>query len=246
MAEELPRFYEGLYVDDSEEHVKARNLGYSEKHIRKIIRRLRPEGGRLLDLGCGFGKFLKIMEDQPWELTGVEISETAASYTRNLVPKTTVHEGMLTEVDLPPASQDCIVMLGVLEHLKDPRTSLKHISKWLTPGGILIVQVPYMASYIRLKHWFPFIPIAFEAPRHLFDFSPTTLTRYFHLAGYEDVSVDIARPYACPSWFGLALICCVKFASIALYSLSFRHFVFPYCGAIVVSGIKKETIVNGR
>lgn len=132
-------------------------------------------------------------------------------------------------------------MVAVLEHMKSPKDTIERIASWLKPGGLLVVQVPYIAPYIRLKRWVPTLPIFFEAPRHLFDFSPSILQRYFDVSGFGDVQVEISRPYSSPTRLGANLIWAVKAAGLLLYAATLRTYIFPFAGALVAHGLKKRT-----
>jgi len=237
-ADELPAFYAGMYADRESETVAARSLGHVERHLRSIINGRRPEGGRLLDIGCGYGRFLESLADLPWELTGTEISETAMAHVGEAVPSATVHRGLIEDVDFEEHSFDAITMVAVLEHVKDPKATIARITRWLAPGGVLLVQVPYIAPFIRAKRLLPFLPIHFEAPRHLYDFSPRTLPRYFEEAGLRDVKKDIARPFSSVGPAGELLIWAVKAPGIVLHTLTAGRYVYPFSSAIVVHGIK--------
>jgi SAM-dependent methyltransferase len=238
VRDELARFYEAMYGDEtgSESLVAP---GFVEAHLRAIVQDHRPRGGRLLEIGCGRGRFLERMAQLPWELHGIELSPTAAQEARRRVPSATVECRGLDDATFPSETFDCIVMIAVLEHVKDPAAVLQRVVTWLAPGGLLIVQVPYVAPYFRLKRWFPWLPIFFEAPRHLFDFSPVTLSRYFEKAGFKAVRFEIARPYSSPTRIGLALIWGVKLFALAVYHLSGQRCIFPFSAAIVALGVKE-------
>jgi len=133
---------------------------------------------------------------------------------------------------------DCITMIAVFEHVKDPRLNLETVTHWLKPGGLLIIQVPYVQNFIRAKKVMPWLPVYFEAPRHLFDYSPKTLPRYFKNAGLEDVKVEISRPYSSAGAAGTALIWGVKLVGFLLYGLTVGRYVYPFAGGITVHGFK--------
>ncbi len=238
LGEDLPAFYAGMYADREAETVAARSLGHVERHLRSIIERRRPDGGRLLDIGCGYGRFLSGFVGRPWTLTGTEISETAIAHVGETVPDATVHHGLIEDVDFADASFDAITLIAVLEHVKDPKATIARVSRWLAPGGVLLVQVPYIAPFIRVKRYVPALPIYFEAPRHLYDFSPRTLPRYFEEAGFGDIRKDIGRPYSSVGALGELLIWGVKAPGLVLHALTGGRYVYPFASAIVVHGTK--------
>lgn len=238
VQDEIPKFYEAMYPTDSTEDAVAWSHQYVERHLRGLITQRRPQGGRLLDIGCGRGRFLKAMEGLPWKLSGLETSSNAVSRTRSLVPRAAIHQTDIEHAEIPPGSLDCIVMIAVLEHVKDPRAILARVAGWLAPGGLLVIQVPYVTPYLRVKRWLPWLPVFFEAPRHLFDFSPKTLPRYLRERTFTEIAVEIARPYPGPSRLGTCMIWGVKLPGLALYYLSGRRYVYPFASAFVVSATK--------
>jgi 2-polyprenyl-3-methyl-5-hydroxy-6-metoxy-1,4-benzoquinol methylase len=238
-ADEILGFYDNMYLDDSPEEVAARGLGYTEKQLRRIVRKRKPDGGKLLDIGCGFGAVLAEMAKfSKWTLEGVEIGDNAINYVRKRVPSAKIHEGTVDDVDFDPGTFDCIMMITVLEHVKNPTAVLERITKWLAPGGLLVIQTPHVEPFIKLKQYFPQVPIYFEAPRHLFDFSPRTLAMYFERSGCEDMKIDIAVPYACGSFVSEVIIWSIKSVGYVLHRLTFGRYILPYSGGLVAHGIK--------
>jgi hypothetical protein len=103
---------------------------------------------------------------------------------------------------------------------------------------LLLIQVPYIGPYLKLKRYLPWLPIHFEAPRHLYDFSPRVLAEYFCRSGLLGLRAEIARPYASPTRFGAALIWCVKGSGLFLYYLTGGRYIHPFCSAIALHGVK--------
>lgn len=240
-AEEIPALYEGMYRDDSPEEVAARGLGYTEKQLAGIIRKRLPLGGSLLDIGCGFGAVLEHMARYPeWSLQGIEIDPRAAQYAQQRVPSASILAGSVDSLDFAPESLECILLVTVLEHVKHPRAMLARVMTWLKPGGVLLVQTPHVEPFIRLKRWVPKVPIYFEAPRHLFDFSPNSLRMYMEDAGCHDTQLDIAVPYACGSRLSEAMIWAVKLTGVALQGASLGRYIWPYSGGLIAHGIKAD------
>jgi 2-polyprenyl-3-methyl-5-hydroxy-6-metoxy-1,4-benzoquinol methylase len=239
IEDELPRFYDEFYADMSKRDIEARSLGLTEAHLRKIVMERCPDGGRYLEVGCGPGRLMRTIADLPWEFEAFELNEKAAEYARRDVPQAAIHNTSITEIDFEPESRDLVTIIGVLEHMKDPMATLTKMTKWLAPGGVILIQVPYIQHVMRIKKWFaPWAPVHFEAPRHLFDFSPKTLAHYLRKLGYTDIHVEVARPCMSRGPIGTAMIWALKAAGIALYRLSGRRYVYPLACAIVVHARK--------
>ncbi|HEX8906683.1 MAG TPA: class I SAM-dependent methyltransferase, partial [Longimicrobiaceae bacterium] len=108
------------------------------------------EGGRLLDIGGGWGAMTEHAGKRGIRVTSLTISRESESFLRALIER----EKLPCEVKLEhffehrPAEQyDGIVNLGVTEHLPDYRATLKHYLALLKPGGKIYLD----ASSTRKK-----------------------------------------------------------------------------------------------
>jgi SAM-dependent methyltransferase len=95
----------------------------------------------------------------------------------------TVHVGALEELRFAPASFRVVVIRHVLEHLRDPAATLREIHRLLHPEGILVVEVPNLASWqarFAGARWFHL-----DVPRHLFHFTDATLAMLLDRTGFS-------------------------------------------------------------
>lgn len=147
--------------------------------VRRIVRRA-GRGGRALDVGCGDGKLLTALIAQGYEGTGTElnprIGETA--------PKgATIVVGTLEDAHLPAHSQRVVVMRHVLEHVRDPRGTVRELRRVIADDGCLVIGVPNLASWqarVARERWFHL-----DLPRHLFHFTPASLTMLLESEGFR-------------------------------------------------------------
>ena len=121
--ESLHQFYQ-QYLPEEEASIES-----WEKMMKPVFHRatdlLRQyrRNGRLLDVGTGFGFFMDEMKKNGWEVTGVEISEKAIGYARNVLGLT-IHPGPLEKANFPDQHFDVVTGFYVIEHLPDPMTFL--------------------------------------------------------------------------------------------------------------------------
>jgi SAM-dependent methyltransferase len=159
-------------------HLAPERLGWRDR-IEKVLRRARVEvqfppflgRGRLLDVGCATGRFLRLMAALGWETAGIEIDAAAADKARAVTPRVVV--GDPAEVEFPPGSFDVVTAFHVLEHLPDPLRALANMLRWAGPDGLVVVEVPNVAGWggrLFGRHW-----AGLELPRHLIQFAPATM-----------------------------------------------------------------------
>ena len=143
--------------------------------------------GALLDVGCGDGGFLRLLDKKmPPEsiLTGIDLRVPATGETAG--SRLNLIEGEFEKVEFP-VKYDIVVMFHVLEHLANPLTSLKKISEHLKPGGLLFGEVPNWDSLWRRlfpRHW-----QGLQIPRHQTLFDPLSLRKVLGLAGYDLIDI---------------------------------------------------------
>lgn len=111
---------------------------------QRAIRRRLPAGNelRILELGCGYrATQLMALRDRMKEGTGIDFS--IAPELRS-VPGMVFHEGPIEETlpKIGTGAYDVVLLISVLEHLRDPLAALEAAQKLLRPGGVLVVNVP--------------------------------------------------------------------------------------------------------
>ncbi len=136
--------------------------------------------GRLLDVGCGNGRFLSNMRSLSWDVIGVEPDPIAANIAREYFKLTVIPSG-IEEADLPVNSFQAVTLRHVIEHVHDPIGLLRKCYRLLAPGGKLVILTPNVKSLGHLifgPNWSELDP-----PRHLYLFSPKTLFDIARQAG---------------------------------------------------------------
>ena len=148
-------------------------------------------GERVLDLGCGAGRFVAALREAGADPVGVELAEAALERARANVPGADLR---LVEADgslpLEHASVDLVWCSEVLEHIADTEHALLEVRRVLRPGGRVLITVPFhgraKAALIALlrfdRHFDP-------TGQHLRFYTRPSLARTLDRAGFEDVDV---------------------------------------------------------
>jgi 2-polyprenyl-3-methyl-5-hydroxy-6-metoxy-1,4-benzoquinol methylase len=184
-AETIYLCYPDAYYDTHVSHVKDVQHGLIQVELRRIrdIQRFVTRG-RILDIGCGNGRFLSVAKEAGWNTLGIEISADMAEIARRDYGLEVIEGGFL-DLELPAECFDVVTMWGVLEHLHHPKGALNKVYKLLRPGGLFVVLTPNVDStQFRLfgPNW-----SLLDVPRHLYQFSRTTLRRIVEDAGFKQV-----------------------------------------------------------
>ena len=103
------------------------------------IEKIKPEKGRVLDVGCGRGEFLHAAGKKDWNVVGTEISKTFADYAKNKFGLN-VLTGDLRDIDLHFESFDVICLISVIQYLQNPMETLKKSNLLLKKDGIIFIE----------------------------------------------------------------------------------------------------------
>lgn len=176
---------------------RGRPVGISGRiRARGAARQLRRLGAKfsgekqLLDVGSGLGAFLRGMRD----LTGVRVRGVDSTpETRRFaaeVHNLDVDVGELEAQQYADASFDFVSAWHLIEHVRDPATTLAEIHRITKPGGWVIIETPTLGTIAELfrSRW-----VQLQPPAHLHHFRPGTLLALMHRAGFEVLSVR--RPW---------------------------------------------------
>jgi len=139
---------------------------------------------RLLEIGCGSGDFLIEARARGFEVEGLEYSEHAASDANARLGQAVVRVGSPEDECLPSNAYDVIGAFDVIEHLRRPSQTLKHLYAALKPQGLLALATPSLDSWSRRvlgRYWMEY------KTEHLTYFSRRSLTRLLEDHGFEVV-----------------------------------------------------------
>ncbi len=141
-----------------------------------------PAGARVLDVGCGGGKYLLFLRDRGYQVSGVETNEDLARELRDGFGLD-VRGGELLDAGLPDHGFDVVTFWWVLEHTHRPLDVLIEAHRILRRGGKIVVALQNFESLGRVafgRHWHHI-----DLPCHLYQFDPHTLGKTLEAAGFS-------------------------------------------------------------
>jgi SAM-dependent methyltransferase len=188
-AEALGAYYPPDYAPYVQRGVFGKLTRWLRKREAIGLQRSLPAGAEVLEVGCAAGDLLVPLREAGFRVTGVELSEHAATTARTR-HNLDVHTGTIASAPLTGRSFDAVIMRNVIEHVPDPKGDLEKAASLLRPGGLLVLRTDNVASSdarIFRSLWY-----GFDFPRHLTLFSPGTLTSFVRLAGLEVTGVQFS------------------------------------------------------
>ena len=200
-AEELKRYYDQDYWQPGKGRTDSLlKLLYKFRMsgIISDLKKLVPQKGRILDWGAGDGRLVRHLEEEGFVGFGIDI------YSANL-NQNNLFSATIEDAPFKNEFFDAITCFHVLEHIDRPIPSIKRAFQLLRPGGILVLEVPNIAStgfQVFKKDWYPL-----DIPVHLNHFSPRVMQRIFdHIGCSQIIKIDYFSHRHSPSSLVLSLI----------------------------------------
>jgi SAM-dependent methyltransferase len=161
-----------------------------ERRRALLLSEAKP-GERVLDLGCGAGRFVAALRDARADPVGVEIAEAALERARAVAPGADLR---LLEADgsvpLEHGSVDLVWCSEVLEHVADGMHLLQEARRVLRPGGRILVTVPYHGRAKAVAIALARFDAHFDPQgQHLRFYTRTSLAEALRAAAFAEPSV---------------------------------------------------------
>jgi SAM-dependent methyltransferase len=193
-------FYESFWADAPDDPEP-----WAWERRRALLLAAVAPGERVLDLGCGAGRFVRALGEAGAEPVGVEIAQAALDRARRNAPGADLR--LLEpggELPLEHRSVDAVWCSEVLEHVADVAGLLVEVRRVLRPGGRLLATVPFhgraQAALVALTRFEAhFDPLG----QHLRFFTRRSLTTTLDAGGFTAIDV---RPWGGPPVLRRALV----------------------------------------
>jgi SAM-dependent methyltransferase len=250
IASLYPPEYEPYRFDRLNPLVKA-GRDFVQRSKTRLIARYVPDGGTVVDVGCGGGALLKLLRAQTgarfrligWDYPGPHLDALAAEGIATIAAP-------LDSSD-PPGGVDLFVLNQVIEHVPDPDRLIRRLAAALKPGGYLLIETPNTraldARWFGQRYWG-----GYHIPRHMVLFDEDNLRSLVEHVGLRVVErAHLASPafwvQSLHHWFSetrlspLARACVIRNAPlVAMFVL------FDTIRARLGSGTSNQRLVAQR
>jgi SAM-dependent methyltransferase len=190
-AASLRRFFESEFITVLDQEMLKSFRRATLKRTAGFIKRLKPGGGNLLDVGCAMGTLFENFLTPEWCLFGVDTAHfdlegAVASANVNLFV------GSLHDAHYPDSFFDVVSLLDALYYFHDPLSELREMRRILKPDGVLAIEIDGL-NYTLLRKQGP-IAWALDGkwslmpqPRvnHLYYFSPAAIKQLLARTGFR-------------------------------------------------------------
>lgn len=171
--------------------------------LQRVLENYVPDVGRMVEAGCGLGRWVIHLHQRGREIVGVDNSINGLEKLKAYEPTAKV---VLADVESTPFPDNCFqtyVSIGVIEHFEEgPQEALREAFRILRPGGVALVSVPLLNS-VRKAKW-PFWLMKqvwhglcfWRSSPHFFEYHYSTgqLCQFLRAAGFDMVDLVPMHP----------------------------------------------------
>jgi SAM-dependent methyltransferase len=151
---------------------------------------LAPRCGRLLDVGCGTGNFLRATTDAGYSTSGIELDPEAAQLARSHCRRGRVFEIPLDSFRAKHPNEvfDLVTFFEVLERQADPHSFLTEVRACLQPRGFIALSVP------NRERWQTSMDPLDYPPNHFLRWNADSLQSVLKTHGFSVLSMKKEKP----------------------------------------------------
>lgn len=196
--------YDSLATRYEEHFAVPHRRAYDDLAWELVQPLLPPAPGRVVDIGCGIGRWARRLLDLGHHVVGIEPAPRMAAEAKRRLNAAGFEliELPVERVELPAADVDLVLATGSLQYTSNPFDVMRCAEGWLRPGGAVAVVVDSLLSLViellsrghqqeammrlqtRTGTW---VQEGFRADHHLFD--ADGLGQLLVQAGFLDVEV---------------------------------------------------------
>lgn len=183
----LDKLYGETYFENSP-HPIGSNKKYFENKLTVIKNLTGETKPTVLDVGCGWGDFLEMLESEKIRYLGIDADREAINIckTKGLTCSLATIEELIKNNKQPYSA---ITLFQVIEHLENPIKLLTSAKKLLKKNGMILITTPNNDTPLRKifgSRW-----SVYNEPSHFVFYNKKTLVKTLVKVGLKPVSVKI-------------------------------------------------------
>ncbi len=152
---------------------------FREKQFKKFVEKYNLKNKKIVEIGCGFGEYLSVMNKQKVRAYGIEYSQKSVDHCKSLGLKVSKQFIENEKYKIKNAPFDAFFIMSYLEHIPNINSFLRAIANNLTDDGVGIIEVPNFDMILKKNLFSEFIL------DHLFYFTRDTLRTVLNINGFE-------------------------------------------------------------
>jgi SAM-dependent methyltransferase len=137
---------------NSQEIKKLNKVDKKEK-LAKILLKNIPSGSKVLEAGCGLGRWVVFLNGNDYDAIGVDFEKSAIEKIIKIYSGMDFRAMDVKNLDFPSSVFDAYVSFGVMEHSEEgPERILSEARRVLKDNGTMILTVPFANLLSRILH----------------------------------------------------------------------------------------------
>ncbi|UCG47796.1 MAG: class I SAM-dependent methyltransferase [Phycisphaerales bacterium] len=148
------------------------------QHYVELARRFAPPG-KWLDVGCGTGTLIGLVEELDIDIEGIELTPDRREAARRLTGAT-IYDRPIEALDLAEESFAVVTLTNVFSHLVSPARTFSHIRRLLRMGGVLLLATSEIGPGVARHHDY-----SWYLGDHLYFLGDHTIERYADNLGFQ-------------------------------------------------------------
>lgn len=197
----IPEHIEQHYGIPPEEYWQTEAFAPEPDHFQEEFAKMKslvPGAKTYLDIGSGTGKTLLAALNNGFDAYGIEGSRAFYERAVKSVPDRISHT-TIEAAEFPEGKFDVVSFGAVLEHLYDPSEAIKKALRWLSPTGVIWLEVPNAGYlYSRLMNFYFWLGRTdfvvnispMHRPFHLYEFTEQAFRENGRRSGYEIADIE--------------------------------------------------------
>lgn len=124
---------------------------FARRYYASLVRRFAPrDGGQLLEMGCGLGHLLGLLQDD-FACIGIDLIDYSIEQTQRNAPKAQAYQMDVSDIAtrFEAGTFSAVVALHLVEHLPNPQQTLIDVNRLLKMGGVFLYATPQPEYSLR-------------------------------------------------------------------------------------------------